>query len=77
MEINVNAWLSQYAEDNKDYKINDLESNKFHFASALRYIRYCTKDNVETIKCKNCGEYSCSKQEKEQFKFCPRCGEKL
>ena len=77
MEINVNSWLQSYQQDNTSYKINDLESNKLHFASALRYIRYCTKDTFGSIKCKKCGEYTCSEKEQEQFKFCPRCGEKL
>lgn len=77
LKINVNSWLTKYQELHKDYKMQDLESNKLELAKAIRYIRYCTKDTFGSIRCENCGEMTCSEREQEMFKFCPLCGKKL
>lgn len=51
MEININAYLDNYAKNNKGYKKNDLASNQAHFAKLLQYI-YVTGclDNPEKVK---------------------------
>lgn len=41
MEINVKSYLNDYAENNKDYNVNDLASNQRHLARLLQYIYVC------------------------------------
>lgn len=41
IEINIESYLNDYAENNKDYNVNDLASNQRHLARLLQYIYVC------------------------------------
>lgn len=43
MEINVDAYLNNYAENNKGYNKNDLRSNQEHLAHLLAYLSVLPK----------------------------------
>lgn len=54
MNIDVDAYLKNYAENNKNYNKNDLRSNQEHLAHLLAYLRVLPKGQnlaeLETAK---------------------------